>query len=88
MSNQSAVYIDRPAITPTGTWNASNVGDDIVLTPRRSIIIDQKDFGYLVTVGCQHLAIETPEKLIKNLKAYLDDPAAFENAWAKKKKLL
>lgn len=54
---------------------------------KRTITISQPDFGFIVQVGCQTIAIESKEKLLKNLKAYLDDPAAFEKAWDKNKKL-
>lgn len=30
---------------------------------RRTVTIEPKNFGYLVTIGCQSFAIESPERL-------------------------
>lgn len=38
-------------------------------------------YGYLVKIGCQEIAIESPEKLVKHLLAYLKKPAAVEMAF-------
>ncbi len=51
----------------------------------RSISINPQNYGYCVQVGCQSFAIETKEKLIENLKAFLDDPSGVEEQWMKNK---
>ena len=40
----------------------------------RNVEIRQLDHGYLVTVGCQQVAIETVGKLVVALERYLKDP--------------
>ena len=52
------------------------------------ISIHPLDFGWNVKIGCQDFAVETSEKLIKNLEAYLNDPQGTEKKWLKDKKLL
>lgn len=47
----------------------------------RQVNIQQLDHGYMVTVGCQQFAIETPEKILSNLKTYFKEPAKTEKAW-------
>ncbi len=47
----------------------------------REMIIKQLDLGYVVRVGCQEFAIETSEKLLVGLGAYLKDPQGTEKAW-------
>ena len=42
----------------------------------RNVEIKQLDHGYLVTVGCQQVAIESVEKLIVSLERYLKNPDA------------
>ena len=49
----------------------------------REVNIRPLDSGYLVKVGCQSVAVETTESLIKALNDYLTNPAAFERAWFK-----
>jgi hypothetical protein len=53
----------------------------------REIKILQQDLGFVVGVGCQTFAIETKEKLIRNLTAYLENPQGVENKWMKNKEL-
>jgi 3-hydroxy-3-methylglutaryl CoA synthase len=50
----------------------------------RSIEIDPLSSGFLVRVGCQSIAIETPDKLIYTLTKYLTDPTKFESEWYSK----
>lgn len=52
------------------------------------ITIHHLDFGYNVKIGCQTFAVETPEKLLKNLEAYLKDPSGTERKWMGERKLL
>ena len=51
----------------------------------REVNIKPLDSGYLVKVGCQSVAIETTEALVKALNDYLTRPEAFERAWFKNK---
>lgn len=47
----------------------------------RGIGIEQLNYGYLVKVGCNTFAIETAEKLIGKLAAYIKNPAETEKKW-------
>ena len=51
----------------------------------REVIIKPLDSGYLVKVGCQSVAVETTETLLKALADYLNNPDSFERAWYKNK---
>ena len=51
----------------------------------REVRIQPLDSGYLVKVGCQSVAVETTEALVKALNDYLTRPEAFERAWFKNK---
>jgi len=53
-----------------------------------NVSIHPLDYGWNVKIGCQNFAVETVEKLIKNLEAYLNDPLDTERQWLKDKKLL
>jgi hypothetical protein len=50
----------------------------------RKIEIEPISSGFLVNVGCQRIAIETPDKLIYMLTKYLTDPTKFESEWYSK----
>lgn len=49
---------------------------DVKITPLSS--------GFLVKVGCQSVAVETPEKLLAALSKYYEDPSEFERKWYSK----
>ena len=51
----------------------------------REVNIKPLDSGYLVKVGCQSIAVESTETLIKALNDYLTNPDNFERAWFKNK---
>jgi len=51
----------------------------------REVNIKPLDSGYLVKVGCQSVAVETTETLLKALADYLNNPDSFERAWFKNK---
>lgn len=53
-----------------------------------NIIIHTMDYGYNVKIGCQIFAVESIDKLIDNIKAYLENPSETEKKWTKDKKLL
>lgn len=52
------------------------------------ITIHHLSYGYNVKIGCQNFAVETVEKLIKNLEAYLKDPSGTERLWMRERKLI
>jgi hypothetical protein len=43
--------------------------------------------GFLVTVGCQRVAVETPDTLLKALKAYYENPSEFQINWFNNKNI-
>lgn len=47
----------------------------------REVRITKLNYGYIVTVGCQKFAIETPETVVEKLGEYLKDPLATEKKW-------
>jgi len=49
----------------------------------RTITIEAKNHGYVVTVGCQSFAIEKISTLIRNLEKYLERPEETEKKWLK-----
>jgi hypothetical protein len=51
----------------------------------REVNIRPLDSGYFVKVGCQSVAVETTETLLKALGEYLNNPDSFERAWNKNK---
>jgi len=64
-------------------------GDELRETPNvnngkptiREINIQQLSHGYIIRVGCQTFAIETSEKLIQKLTAYINCPDKVEQDW-------
>lgn len=67
------------------TWHTPGVGPFIVDTApgkqkAREIHIKPVDHGYIVTVGCQTLAIEKIETLTEKLQEYLSAPTEVETA--------
>ena len=61
---------------------------DEIMPNKHNVTIHSLDFGYNVKIGCQNFAVETVEKLIKNLEAFLNDPRGTERKWTKERKLL
>jgi hypothetical protein len=53
----------------------------------RDINIIQLNYGYIVKVGCNSFAIETPERLIEKLTEYIKEPQATEKKWNETKLL-
>jgi hypothetical protein len=47
----------------------------------RNITIEELDYGYLVKIGCQSIAIDSHKKLVQKLSEYLKDPNEVENKW-------
>lgn len=54
----------------------------------RNITIHPLHYGFNVKIGCQNFAVETVDKLIKNLEAYLNDPLGTQRKWLSEKNLL
>jgi hypothetical protein len=59
--------------TEAQTTSGRLVGRQITITPQ--------DYGYLVNVGCQTVCIETKEKLIEKLIAYINNPSETEQKY-------
>jgi hypothetical protein len=53
-------------------------------SPRREIKISPLDYGYIVKVGCQSLAIESKYDLIKYLSEYLVNSSEAESKYYNK----
>lgn len=49
----------------------------------REVTITPLDFGFIVKVGCQSVAVENVEKLVEKLSAYLKNPGNIEDMWNK-----
>jgi hypothetical protein len=47
----------------------------------RNISISGLNFGYVVEIGCQSFAVETPEKLCAKLLEYMKNPQTVEREW-------
>ena len=43
-----------------------------------NVQISQLDYGYVVNVGCKSFAVETPEKLLKYITEYINNPGETE----------
>ena len=52
-------------------------------TQMYNINIESMNRGYLVTVGCQRVALSTRQELKDALNAYIDDPAGYTEKYAK-----
>lgn len=65
----------------------TEIGDEIAPVSNsdvRGISINPLSSGYMVKVGCQSVAVESTETLIKMLDKYLSDPDDFERKWYSK----
>jgi len=51
----------------------------------RHLKIIQQDYGYCVEVGCNTMAIESKETLIKALTEYINDPSSTEKKFTEGK---
>lgn len=63
---------------PESTRVESIVSESYAL---REVVIKPLSSGYLVSVGCQSVAVETTENLLNALGKYLKNPAEFEKNW-------
>jgi len=61
---------------------------EVAASRTKNVSIAALDYGYNVTIGCQSFAVESVEKLIKNLEAYLNDPVKTERRWLTYRELL
>lgn len=73
---QAQEQAPEPAIYRTGIDTAVNSP-----APKREITITPLSSGYVVKVGCQSIAVETTERLVKHLGLYLADPNSYERKW-------
>ena len=53
----------------------------------RPINISWVDSGFIIIVGCSTFAVETKERLIRLLTAYINDPEQVSEAWISNKAL-
>ena len=65
---------EPPLMAPVTPGDNRNIHD---------IRIEGLNYGYLVKVGCQSAAIETKEKLVRWLDAYLINPDKVKAEWFK-----
>ena len=92
MSGGQSLLEGLANITPRGEMT-DNVYEEDVRDPGmdeayessslREVNIKPLNSGYLVNVGCQSVAVETTENLLKALGEYLNNPTGFERAWNK-----
>ena len=54
---------------------------------KREINISPLDYGYVIRVGCQVLAIESKQDIIRYLTDYLNNPNETENKYQQKQLL-
>ncbi len=64
-------------------------GEEDVVAPStsmslRDVKITPLSSGFLVKVGCQSVAVETPEKLLAALAKYYENSSEFERKWYEK----
>jgi len=65
-----------------GYMSTQDIGvDQASNSSAREITIRPLHSGYLVNVGCQQVAVETVDTLIKHLGAYLKHPSRYETKW-------
>lgn len=57
------------------------VAPNVNINKIKDITIRALDFGYMVNVGCQSVAVETKEKLIQKLADYINNPLEINNTW-------
>jgi len=71
--------------TPYPTACESECSEPMPTQPSRSvpfaIQIESLNFGYIVRVGCQSFAIESADKLVTALAAYLAEPEKVQRMW-------
>lgn len=69
---------------PIGRWTTGILVEptpDPNYIPKRNISIEQLDRGFILSVGCQRVAITSIEQLVDNIKRYLEDIKGTEKAW-------
>jgi len=49
----------------------------------KQINIEQLDYGFILRVGCQTVAIEEKETLLRVLGKYIENPSRVESNWYK-----
>lgn len=77
----------QPQETGRGEVQFDQAQNPIRFNKIRKIQITQEDHGYIVTVGCQTIALESLDKLILKLSEYLREPAATETKYNNKELL-
>ncbi len=60
----------------------------IISRDPKQVNIESLSHGFIVTIGCQKFAVESVDKLVKNLAIYLKNPSDTEDKWFKDKTLI
>jgi hypothetical protein len=63
---------------------APQAANEQIRLPMRAFTVQPLDHGYVIQVGCNSFAIESKERLIEKLAAYITDPAGTEMKWQNK----
>jgi hypothetical protein len=79
VDEDTTVGYDRVEIGIPMNYGSSNNLYEVKIQPLNS--------GFLVNVGCQRVAVETPETLLKALKMYYNNPSEFQENWFKNKNI-
>ncbi len=84
-ARSARVVLDGPGEPSTMRQRYPMAPEGCIPTPRsnqaRRVEINQVNYGYVVSVGCQTLVFENMDTLIDKLTAYLKDPNAVEKKW-------
>jgi len=88
INGNSSTVIGSQAIGTTAGYGSVSSGvyygaQPNPAAPKRPISIVPQSLGYLVTIGCQTVAVESVERLIEKLSEYLKNPQEAENLWNK-----
>lgn len=78
---------DRPAIENTGGLTIGTQSTYYQREGMRDVTISRADYGYIVKVGCNQLAISKKEDLIAAVVAYINDPINVERKYSETGKL-
>jgi hypothetical protein len=84
IESSDRISADRPERIAIENDGECETGEEPRLRSKnkiRDVVIKQLDHGYIVKVGCQSFAIETPERITTALGDYLKDPSNTENNW-------
>lgn len=72
--------------TGDGLLRADTCGDEPTSSVERRLIIKPVLNGYIVEVGCQTVVFETMDRMLYELRRYLENPSVVEKEYMSKKK--